>query len=209
MKRKSWFTMLEITIVILIIAVLLTTLKGFFNIKKNEEQYAHVCVNNIYGEIIGFVNSSITSKGLFTWDILYHPDYYNIILEPSSDTITLGFEVSSNNEIYKRYSFTGNDISPSFSCYANSYKIKMGGDDLDIKINKWLQATSNSNLQTFTIDNDWTMQFTGSTDIYVCDHDEVLCKNISQFIIDSRTHYIIHKKCFGWETDGTCSSWDQ
>ena len=81
MKKKS-FTLIEMLIVITIIGILMLVFRNMFQGGNSQVLEAQSCVNNLYGEIKGFVTTADTNKGIYKEGTKIFPSYYFIDINP-------------------------------------------------------------------------------------------------------------------------------
>ena len=202
--RRTWFTMIEIILVVLIMAVLFVAFRNVFQVKNKDIVYGQTCVENLYGEINNFVKSAIRSQGLNSWGTTVYPDRYVIDILPSQETITLHYIIDNTSYLYESYELTGNIPNQRY-CETNDYSIHLSGADNFLTINKGLWT--DAQLRSFRLSG--SQEFSLTTDILLYNNGSAVGKNIGQFLIDTRTQAIQKKLCLNINTDWTCYERDK
>lgn len=209
-NKYKWFTLIEVIMVLAIVSILMLTLKSFFQIKNKEQYYGQVCTTTLYGQVSNFVYQWITSKLIKTGSTTIVPVTYYITFDSVVNSIVLSYlSESGTTWIVKSFYFSGNDLK-SYYCQSSSYTIFLTWiNKLSIEIDKWLQE-KNTNLDVFRIkDQSQNQYITWKVSFILCDKQNILCKPLSEFIIDKRIHNIINKSCLTWSSTGSCDERDQ
>jgi hypothetical protein len=124
--RKKLFTLLEILIVILLIALLMAAIKKMFTYKQKDFIRANGCVANIVGQSLNYFYSALTSKGLYVNGRLDFPNKYLLSYSGGNiQKITFLYNTGAGYKIYKQISLTGNGEDVVYGCYSQRYWVKL------------------------------------------------------------------------------------
>jgi len=199
MHKKSWFSFLEILIVMMIVSILFVAFRSSFQIKNKDVLYGQACIETLYGQVNNFLHAGLSSKSLFTWTTAIFPDQYIITFDPVQQLIELKYEEQGSGYIYSSIEITGNtNIS---YCSSNSYIIVMSWDTYELYVNKWLQE--NAALQFFYLS--WTTSVSTGGNIFLqCDLNLTWCKTIARFESDTRTISLKKQMCLSFTGAGEC-----
>ncbi len=199
---KSWFTLIEMLIVLVLVGILMTAFKTIFQTKDQTTLYAQNCINMVYGELNNFLNSAMTSKWLYTGNQTIYPDFYQIAFKESNNRIDLIYQNKDFSGIQKTYMFSW-WTPKNFNCYNNSYHVAMSGNSTrDITMtkgfsNQWEEIPfqikhNNQNILT------WDIIF------YACSYDWSHCQEIGKLSLDTRSKQISKALCIAYTwTDNT------
>ncbi len=206
MIHKKWFTLLEMSLVIVVLSIIIFMMKPFFESNKKDYLYIESCANKVYGDMNNFMYAAATSKGLGTGINKIFPDQY-IIKVINTNLISLEYQKSDGTTWSQIQDYL--TWLKDYYCYSNTYTSKFSWDFFTLTINKWSSAT-NGNTQSYTIT--WTQNnpaFTWAISLYLC-YANTVCREVAKFEIDTRIQTIKKKKCltlneFYW----ACQSRDQ
>ena len=192
MHKKSWFSFLEMLIVIMIVSVLFLAFRSTFQIKNKDVLYGQACVETVYGQVNNFLHAGLSSKSLFSGTTTFFPDQYIISFNPSSGEIALSYQENGVTSIYSKIELTGN--SNVMYCSSNSYTIQLTWETYELHINKWLQE--NAALQFFYLSgtdsiSTWWSEFLQCT-LWTG------CKIMARFESDTRTISLRKQICLSF-----------
>ncbi len=203
MDKKSWFSFLEILIVMMIVGILFVAFRSSFQVKNKDVLYGQACIETLYGQVNNFLHAGLSSKSINSWGTQIFPDQYIISFNPWSWTIVLSYETQGSGYIYSSIEITWNtNIS---YCSSNSYMILLSWETYELHINKWLQE--NAALQFFYITG--TSSVSTWWNIFLqCDLQWTWCKTMGRFESDTRTVSIKKQMCLSFTGAGDCLEWD-
>ena len=182
MHKKSWFSFLEILIVMMIVGILFVTFRSSFQVKNKDVLYGQACIETLYGQVNNFLHAGLSSKSLFTWTTAIFPDQYIISFKPTSGEIALSYKENGVTTIYSTISLIGN--SNIMYCSSNSYTIQLTGETYELHINKWLKE--NAALKFFYLS--WTTSISTWWSTFLqCPIQWTWCKEMAKFESDTRT----------------------
>lgn len=203
MHKKSWFSFLEMLIVIMIVGILFVSFRWSFQIKNKEILYGQACIETLYGQVNNFLHAGLSSKSLLSGTTRFFPDTYIITFSPLYQKILMSYEEEGNTNFYSSIEITGN-MNINY-CVSNSYTIRLSWDNYALHINKGLQE--NQNLQFFFISGmNWVS--TGETVFWQCDIQWTWCKKMARFETDIRTIQLKKYICLSFTETGDCREWD-
>lgn len=200
MYKKSWFTFLEILIVMIIISVLFVAFRSSFQVKNKDIFYGQACIETIYGEVNNFLYAAISSKSLNSWWTQIFPETY--IITFSGQVIDLWYQESEGP--YTIYSSIPISENTNNYCSSNKYTIVMTWDSYEVYISKWLQNNQNTN---FFLSGTTGVSTWGNTFLQ-CDNTLTWCKTMAYFQSDTRALSIQKKMCLAFEDNWDCSERD-
>ena len=207
MHKKSWFSFLEMLIVIMIVSVLFIAFRSSFEIKNKDVLYGQACIETIYGQVNNFLHAGLSSKSLFVWTSTIFPDQYIISFNPWSGLITLAYKEKGqgNTNTYSSIEFTGsNNI---MYCSSNAYTIQLTWETYQLYINKGLQE--NTELRFFYLRGTNSIS-TGQSIFLQCSNQWTWCKTMARFESDTRIISLKKQICLMFDTMGGCNEneWD-
>lgn len=82
--------------VLLVLGILISAFKSFFNPQNQDVIYSQSCVNSIHGTLNNFLNAAMTSKNLYTTESV-SPDIYTILIDQDNETISLDYNTIDNS----------------------------------------------------------------------------------------------------------------
>ena len=209
-KKKIWFTLIEIIMVLAVVSILMLSLKNFFQIKNKDQYYWQVCVNNIYGQISNFIYQWITSKSIRSWQDLISPEKYSINFDYEQNWIFLNYTTQDWLTWYKNILFLSWNELKKYYCKSETYNIFFTWlVGLNIEFVRWLQE-KNANLDVFKIRDENMIEYITWGIVFLqCDKQNFICKNLWEFIFDKRNHSVVNKVCLIWSNTWSCEEWDQ
>lgn len=192
MKKKKWFTLVEIVLTISIMSILIFAMKPFFQSDKKDYIYIESCINKVYGDMNNFMYTAATSKWIASGNVAtdrIFPEKYTIQIKNSWE-IELGY--TQNNWVTGNYRTNYLKDLAYYYCVTRQYTSKLSWDFFTLTINK---ASSNNNWdsQGYELSGSKS-QFTGSTSLYLC-YTGDLCREVANFEIDTRIQAIKKRKC--------------
>ncbi len=202
MEKKSWFTFLEILIVMMIVSILFVVFRWSFQVKNKDIVYGQACIESLYGQVNNFLYAGLSSKSLYISGMNIFPDQYIISFNPAQQTIQLQYEQQGSMYNYSTIEITGNnDIA---YCSSNNYTMQLVWDAYEIHINKGLQE--NSSLQSFYFSGTNSIS-TGENTFLQCTPSWTWCKTMAHFESDTRTISLKKQICLSF-SGNDCSEWD-
>lgn len=193
-----------------VIWVLMLAFKGIFQINNKDALYGEACVNNLYGDVNNYLYSAITSKAITSGDTKIYPNIYYIEFDTTTNAIYMGYTTgdASSPIIMNTYiPLTG--APQNYNCTSNGYNMRLSGEHLQIKINKWLIEDANwksMSLSWIGIGND---TFTSDVKLLLTYPWGTWYKELGRFEIDIRTQSIKKKLCLLINNTWDCSSRNQ
>ena len=202
MNKKTWFTVIEILFVIVLMGILLFSARWLLKPKNREIIYWQICSNNIQWVLNNFLNSSLTSKGLAQNGNIIFPDKYQIIFNTPENKISLNYEIANNTYIWQTLDLK-NNMPSNFYCNSNEYYTQITWDSLQVDMIKWLSTTNEK--PPFIIKQNTQNLFTWAIQLLLCyTNNSNICKIISIYQIDSRTKKINSKICLSYDENNQC-----
>lgn len=204
-KITLGFTILELTIIMLLLSILIYSFRNQLKLKSESIVYWQICVEKLYGEINNFVWWAARSKGILSWSETIFPDIYMVQILPSTNQIHLQYNNSGVINTYQTYELTG-IIPAQRYCKSPKYDIILSWADSFLFINRWLEK--DSNLQSFWLSGLQT--FRAETNIFLYEKWQSTGKLIGQLNINKQTQSIQKRNCLYINTTGgNCEEWDK
>lgn len=205
--KKSWYTLIELLLVVIIIWVLWIAFRDNFKPKNKDIMYGEACVNNIYSDISSFINNALTSKNILSGLNKISPIQYIIDINPNGNTISLKYKESESAFAvsYKQLNLTGN-MPPNYYCDTNAYTMILSWNNTIVEINKWFKE--NSSLKNFNINNSNSLY--EKIFLKLCPHNNNIvqydkCKEVWLYEVDVSIQNIKRSTCLntnsGWNCD--------
>jgi len=202
---KKAFTLIELLIVIILIWLLFWFFKNSFSYKNVEEQKFDTCYIHTYSNLTNFMEQALLQKMVYTGNKLTGVNSYVIDFDVNNQKLNLIY--SWDTKIVKTiaYSWAYEDEN---GCFTKSYRAKLSGYNLKLKINPGLQADINDSpvkLYTWNSTNFTTNSW--SIDLWYCQWTD--CKQKYRFVFVPSTYLLLTKYCIKLSNNGTCSKWSQ
>ena len=129
--KKKLFTLLELILVILLVALLLNAIRQIFTYKQRDWIKANWCVYNLVWKSENYFFSALTSKGIFTGGKLIFPTRYILVFSGQDQKVYLkyfsGNDTSGLTWTYYIFSLTWSDEDSQFWCYSPRYQVRLSG----------------------------------------------------------------------------------
>ena len=202
MRNKKWFTLLEMTLVVVILSIIIFVMRPFFESNKKDYLYIESCANKLYGDMNNFMYAAATSKWLWTWANKIFPNKY-IISVVNSGQIELDYTQTDGT--------TGVQLTDYITWlkdyYCRSNTSKLSWDFFTLTIDKSASAI-NGSTQAYALSGGSNL-FTWAVSLYLC-YSPIVCREVANFEIDTRIQTIKRRKCLTInETYWPCQSRDQ
>ena len=226
MFKKSWFSLLEMILVIIIISILFLASKNLFQTPNKYLVDSEVCINTIQGKLSQFFYQGITGKDwVISW-VNYEWNNYRFNFQfNNSDSSFIILSISTWWQNYLPVETISNDnnITKIASCDTNVYKVILSGSIFSntwyipttwfsIDINKnldnslwkpWMRICNGSNCS-------WV--FSSKIDFLTCKKnnwviDMSSCRNMYSSRFDTTTQSLKTNRCLNALYNQPCTKW--
>lgn len=195
MKKKAWYTLLEMLIVVIIIGILASIGRSRLANFDTNKYHAERCVNQIYGEISSFTYFASTSK-IFSEDKI--PETYELAIT-WNNTFNLQYTTTgSTQELYSTINLANLE-----SCKkGKNYEIKSEGSFDKLIMLPSFKPVGNKNGFSIINNRQQTNLFTWAIALKYCSPSDNALNNCSDFariLFDTRIGTVRKSFCKYYE----------
>lgn len=224
MFKKSWFSLLEMILVIIIISILFLASRSFFQTPNKYLVDSEVCINTIQGKLSQFFYQGITGKDWTVSGVTYEWNNYRFnFLFNTIDSSSIVLEISTGWQTYLPIETISNDSNTTkiASCDTNIYKVILSWS---IFASTWYTATTwftidiNKNLNN-SLGKPWMRICNGNTcswifsskiDFLTCKKENWIidinsCRNMYSSRFDTATQSLKTNRCLNALYNQPCS----
>ncbi len=224
MFKKSWFSLLEMILVIIIISILFLASRNFFQTPNKYLVDSEVCINTIQGKLSQFFYQGITGKDWTVSWVTYEWNNYRFdFLFNTMDSSSIVLAISTGWQIYLPIETISNDSNTTkiASCDTNIYKVILSWS---VFLSTWYRASTgfsidiNKNLNN-SLGKPWMRICNGSTcswifsskiDFLTCKKENWIidinsCRNMYSSRFDTTTQSLKTNRCLNALYNQPCS----
>jgi Tfp pilus assembly protein FimT len=197
--KKTWFTLIEMLFVIILLGILFLLWQSFFNPRNQDLLYAQTCINWLIGQTRNFVENALLGKAIYLNETFVFPETYIVSINQDTNLITFSVINNETESVIQTLSLTGNSYGAK--CSSSLYQIIFWGTGIT-KLTIQQTTTKETNYQ---LTHDEKTLFTKNIPLQlIYPNSSLPGKNIYQILIDKRIKLLKLIKCLLIDEEGQC-----